>query len=400
MTTQNHGKLGSLIIMILAIVFALVGEYWAYEYVGDNLSEWYDYCDDDTCFQFSAVYRISFATTCFFALMAMTTAAVPESHDWGWCLKSTFWFLLCVGSVFLPNDVMTSGFIWFARVGAFVFLVLQQVILIDFGYNVNDKLYSLGAEGGEEEGGCSGWFIILVSAAMILYGAALSGIVLLFVFYTGCDVNDALISVSLVCIVAFTVLQLCSDPEQGHNLLVSSIVAAYVAYLTYSSVSSNPDESCNPTYSDRDDALAITLGLSLTMLSIATTVYFSSASITQLLDESPASSKGPARMTADLLTNDGMAPAQVTTSSSPRPSDQLVIHRGLAWKFNVVLVLITMYWCMTLTNWGDSGGDSSGSSPMAGKISLWMNITASWISIALYTWTMVAPWIFPDRDFS
>mmetsp|Transcript_8392 Transcript_8392/g.10659 ORF Transcript_8392/g.10659 Transcript_8392/m.10659 type:complete len:84 (+) Transcript_8392:94-345(+) len=79
---------------------------------------------------------------------------------------------------------------------------------------------------------------------------------------------------------------------------------------------------------------------------------------------------------------------------------QLVIHRGLAWKFNVVLVLITMYWCMTLTNWGDSGGDSSGSSPMAGKISLWMNITASWISIALYTWTMVAPWIFPDRDFS
>jgi hypothetical protein len=31
---------------------------------------------------------------------------------------------------------------------------------------------------------------------------------------------------------------------------------------------------------------------------------------------------------------------------------------------------------------------------------MWMNITASWACSLLYTWTIVAPRVFPDRDFS
>ena len=34
----------------------------------------------------------------------------------------------------------THGYVWFARVGAFVFIVMQQIILIDTAYTLNHKL--------------------------------------------------------------------------------------------------------------------------------------------------------------------------------------------------------------------------------------------------------------------
>jgi len=58
------------------------------------------------------------------------------------------------------------------------------------------------------------------------------------------------------------------------------------------------------------------------------------------------------------------------------------------------------YWCMVLTDWGNVDRSASGASPTNGKIAMWMNITASWICTLLYGWTLVAPRVFPDRDFS
>ena len=62
-----------------------------------------------------------------------------------------------------------------------------------------------------------------------------------------------------------------------------------------------------------------------------------------------------------------------------------------------------MYWCMVLTNWGTSeftGDDDDASSPEAGHIAMWLNITAQWVMFALYVWTLIAPVVCPDRDFS
>ena len=68
---------------------------------------------------------------------------------------------------------------------------------------------------------------------------AFVGIVLMFVYFTGCTDNDTFISLSVVLICGFTLLQLLDSDQQG-NLLTSAVVAGYVSYLTYVSVSSNP----------------------------------------------------------------------------------------------------------------------------------------------------------------
>jgi hypothetical protein len=55
---------------------------------------------------------------------------------------------------------------------------------------------------------------------------------------------------------------------------------------------------------------------------------------------------------------------------------------------------------MTLTGWGsvDKRGDMA--NPDVGQVSMWMLIVSQWIAMLLYLWTLVAPKIFPNRDFS
>ena len=43
-------------------------------------------------------------------------------------------------------------------------------------------------------------------------------------------------------------------------------------------------------------------------------------------------------------------------------------------------------------------GDAA--APMAGLITMWLNIAAQWALFLLYEWTLVAPLLYPGRDFS
>jgi len=71
-----------------------------------------------------------------------------------------------------------------------------------------------------------------------------------------------------------------------------------------------------------------------------------------------------------------------------------------SWKLNMVLALISCWFAMVLTSWGsiETGGDRA--NPEVGKVSMWMLIASQWLFMALYIWALVAPRLFPDRDFS
>lgn len=82
-------------------------------------------------------------------------------------------------------------------------------------------------------------------------------------------------------------------PPRG---LYAKVVAAYVVYLTFIAVSANPVGHCNPVYSQKENSLALALGLGITFISITGTVYFSSKSMSNLVG---AASDAPTS-TADL----------------------------------------------------------------------------------------------------
>lgn len=65
--------------------------------------------------------------------------------------------------------------------------------------------------------------------------------------------------------------------------------------------------------------------------------------------------------------------------------------------FHVIFALASMYSAMLLSGWTS---DSENSDLIdVGWTSVWVRICTEWITAGLYIWSLVAPIIFPDREF-
>ena len=73
---------------------------------------------------------------------------------------------------------------------------------------------------------------------------------------------------------------------------------------------------------------------------------------------------------------------------------------SVTWKLNLILSVITCFYAMALTGWGSIQSGGNAANPSVGNVSMWMIIASQWFVMALYLWTLVAPRLFPDRDFS
>lgn len=71
----------------------------------------------------------------FFLLMALCACCSPVFNNGFWGFKMFLWTLMLIASIFISNNVFdSSGYVWVARVGAFIFTIMQQVVLIDLAY--------------------------------------------------------------------------------------------------------------------------------------------------------------------------------------------------------------------------------------------------------------------------
>ncbi|RWW00685.1 hypothetical protein GW17_00036330 [Ensete ventricosum] len=66
--------------------------------------------------------------------------------------------------------------------------------------------------------------------------------------------------------------------------------------------------------------------------------------------------------------------------------------------FHLIFSLASMYSAMLLTGWSTSVGES-GKLIDVGWPSVWVRIVTGWATAALFIWSLVAPLIFPDREF-
>lgn len=66
--------------------------------------------------------------------------------------------------------------------------------------------------------------------------------------------------------------------------------------------------------------------------------------------------------------------------------------------FHLIFALASMYSAMLLTGWGNSHVEEDVVD--VGWSSVWVRIITQWITAILYIWSLVAPYILPDRDFS
>mmetsp|Transcript_19147 Transcript_19147/g.58955 ORF Transcript_19147/g.58955 Transcript_19147/m.58955 type:complete len:454 (+) Transcript_19147:167-1528(+) len=415
----DAGRVGSLWVMLLAVVLSLVVQYYAGQLEPQLLDyyAWDDGCDSDACKGAMGVYRVSLCTALFFGINAITTWLAPQTHDRAWGGKFAGWLLMLVISAFIPNALFgPHGYLWVARVGGFLFVVIQQVLLIDLAYYVNDWLVAL-ADSGEVDDWCGtpSPLVALLACSALGFAAALTGIVLLFVFFgSNCPSPDAIMGLTVTLVVVATVSQLFVS--QDANLLTSSVVAMYMVYLAASALAANSVTKCNPTHNAGGDWMSVAIGLGFTLCALAYTIYSASSQVRYLASGRDAADNGPGgSMTNKIITGqlpqNGSPdePAASYGAGGERSPESVESGGGgdappktsaEVLSFNVVMALMAMQVAMVLTNWGAIEKTGSAASPSSGQVAMWMQAAAQWVAGLLYIWTCVAPTLFPDREFS
>uniref|UniRef100_A0A182LV87 Serine incorporator 1 n=1 Tax=Anopheles culicifacies TaxID=139723 RepID=A0A182LV87_9DIPT len=348
-----------------------------------------------------AVYRICFAMVCFFALWAVMMMGVRSSKDPRAALQNGFWGIkfiiviaIAIGAFFIPESGFGPAWMWVGMIGGFAFILVQLVYIIDFAHNWAEAWVS-----NYEEEESRGWFAALLCATSIQYILSLTGVVLLFVYYTqsdDCALNKFFIIFNLILCLAVSILSISPNVQEiqpKSGLLQSSMVTLYTIYLTWSAIANNPDAECNPGFLGiigeksnkvHFDKTSI-IGLIIWLLCILYSSMRSASNVSQFSDPEKQAT----------LSDDGGNHA--SSGSEVRDNEEEAVAYN--WSlFHVVFITATLYVMMTLTNWYQP--NSSLDTLNANAASMWVKMVSSWMCVALYGWTMVAPLILTDREFN
>jgi serine incorporator 1/3 len=364
----------------------------------------------------AGVYRPTAVAFLFFLITAAATKMQPQLNKEAWPAKYCLYLFSVAVTIFLNSSPFFTGiFLWTARLGATLFLVLQQVILIDIAYDWNEDWVERADQQDRLSYGTGAtWFRAIVATCAGFYIAALTGIGLLYHYFCDCPENTWIVTLTLLGMIALTVIQLSGT--EG-SLLTSSIISVYAVYLAYSMVSKNPNGECNPQLGG-SDAWGIAIGLTLTAVSLAWTAFSWTAEERLTMDsvQSARSVTGLNPMSMDngrnldvpfLDPNDSPTAGLVLESSDMISSGAGGTGAGSnVWKLNVVMALICCFVAMTLTGWGgivileQQESEQRAANPTVGRMNMAMIGISQWIAILLYIWTLAAPRLFPDREFS
>ncbi|XP_010139603.1 PREDICTED: serine incorporator 3 [Buceros rhinoceros silvestris] len=378
---------------------------------------------------YRAVYRISFAMAVFFFLMSLLMIAVKTSNDPRATVHNGFWFFkiaaivaLMVGAFYIPEGPFTR--VWFVTgiCGAAAFILIQLVLLVDFAHSWNESWVEK-----MEEGNSKCWYAALLSCTSLFYALSLVLVVLFYVFYTtpdGCTENKFFITFNMLLCIAVSIVSILPKVQEHQTrsgLLQSSVITLYTMYLTWSAMSNEPERSCNPSLLN-----FITQIAAPTVVPANTTVvpatpappkslqWWDAQSVVGLiifvlcLLYSSIRSSSNSQVNKLTLSGSDSAILADTAGLGSAAAEEGDVRRvtdnekdGVQYNytfFHLMLSLASLYIMMTLTNWYSPDADFK---TMTSKWpAVWVKITSSWVCLLFYLWTLVAPLVLTNRDFS
>ncbi|MBN3326491.1 SERC1 protein, partial [Atractosteus spatula] len=384
--------------------------------MGTSLPGVHGHVNCDVLVGYKAVYRVCFGMAMFFLLFSLLMIKVKSSQDPRAAVHNGFWFFkfaaataISVGAFFIPEGPFTTVWFYVGMAGAFCFILIQLVLLIDFAHSWNESWVEK-----MEEGNSRCWYAALLSATTLNYILSLVSLILFYVYYThsdGCTENKAFISVNMLLCLGASVMSILpkiqeSQPRSG--LLQSSIVTLYTMYLTWSAMTNEPDRRCNPSL--------------LSIIGYNSTGPASQGQVVQWWDAqgivglilfllcvlySSIRNSSNSQVNRLTLTSDESALIEEAGSRAESFEEGEGVHRavdneqdGVTYSysfFHFMLFLASLYIMMTLTNWYSP--DATYEKMTSKWPSVWVKISSSWICIALYVWTLVAPLVLTNRDF-
>nr|XP_042899124.1 serine incorporator 5 [Parasteatoda tepidariorum] len=302
-----------------------------------------------------------------------------------------------------------------------IFFFVQAILTIGISTSLNCRSGLHNGLQRVSRGGSSCWFVLMVFCAMIIYTAVVIGIVLIAQNYTraeGCYTNKIFIGANggLCLLCSFISIMPCVEKNTGDSragLLQSSIISAYVVYLTWSALSSEPTiyGSGVGTQLKRSDEDEEYCGPSeVSIFSNKEIICYGGVIITFIMVISSTLRTSHFSYKLGIRAPDPKDCCSCCDSSSSRRASkrveedggQKVIHNeaeGVTYSysfFHVMFFLASLYIMMQLTHWFK---------PEQAHLltfernwaSVWVKIASSWTCIAIYLLSLFTPELCPGR---
>lgn len=392
-------------------------------------------CFGEQCYGFVSVHRINFALGIWHLILAILLIGVTKSRhpraaiqNGYWGPKILAWIGLVVLTFLMPEHFFIIWGNYFAAVGAFLFLLLGLILLVDLAHS--------WAETCLEEIECNEsstwrWKFILIGSTLGMYAASTALTITMYVFFGGsdCSTNLFWITMNLIMVIIVSCISVHPtiqyfNPQAG--LAQSAMVSIYCTYLTMSAVSMEPDDKhCNPLLRARGTRTAsIVLGALITILTIAYTTTRAatqgvalgspnSSGYSHFEDNEQMLSSGE-RLSSRKITRQEAIRAAVDSGSLPASAldddsddeddgyggrnddEKMGTQYPYTW-FHVIFFLATSWVATLLTMQVEQ--DLEGDFAPIGRTyaASWVKVVSAWVCYALYIWTLIAPALFPDR---
>ncbi|CAK8692505.1 serine incorporator 1-like [Clavelina lepadiformis] len=374
-----------------------------------------------------AVYRVCFALAGFFALFCLLMICVKSSRDPRAKIHNGFWFFkililigITVGAFFIPRGAFGMSWHYIGMFGAFCFILIQLVLLVDFAHAWNDFML----EKREDADSPRCWTILLILATFLNYAVMIAAVVCFYIYYAfgDCSTNKFFVSFNMILCVAVSILAILprvQEEQPRSGLLQASVVSVYTMYLTWSAMNSEPDKICNPGLSSIVKSVTSGVGIqesingttpapptSAPMLDgqsiVGLFVFFLCVLYSSIRS---ASNNNVDRLTMrdTVILEDDTNDDTKTLVKDEENAGQNVYdneQEGVAYSysfFHFMFFLASLYIMMTLTNWALPSDDYTSLNNTWPAV--WVKISSSWVCILLYSWTLIAPIVLSNRSF-
>ncbi|OMP09187.1 TMS membrane protein/tumor differentially expressed protein [Corchorus olitorius] len=311
------------------------------------------------CFHTLGVLRVSLGCFIFFFFMFLTTfsttklyQACSKWHSGWWALKFVLLAVSMVVPFFLPPEfIQIYGEV--ARIGAGIFLLLQLISVIEFIRWWNKHW----ARDEQSKQSCS----VALFTSTVFYVASICGIGSMYYFYArklSCSLNIFFITWTAILLLVMMAMSLHSKVNRG--LLSSGIMAAYVIFLCWSAIRSEPaDEKCNIQKKKTGHDWTNILGFLIAIGAVVMATFS-----TGIDSKSFQFRKDEAKLDDDIRYNYGF--------------------------FHMVFSLGAMYFAMLFISW-NLGNSARKWSIDVGWTSTWVKIINEWFAASIYMWKLIAP---------
>lgn len=354
-------------------------------------------CEDATCTGTGIVLRISVSMVLFSSFLSLLVCGVESTENPRAPIQNDFWILkwlmmagITTGALYFSNESMVSyGYV--AAVGGGFFVLLQAILVLEFAYGWND-----GWVERYEETENRNWAVLILGTALTLFGLSITIWVMLLKNFggDGCDETNTFVALTIVMSVISTAITLPDKVQQG-AILPCSVIILQCSILCASAVVSIPtdnDSSCAGRHSmvaETDAALVRAAGVIVTIFCVGYATIRAASSGQDLVS-------GPRPDTALMDAEKGGE--DIPVEAEQDEEDKVQYSYSF---FHVTYALGAMYLAMVMVDWQVSFDDKNGTlGHMDPWVSVWIKMVSQWLTFLLYIWTLIAPLVCTDRDFS